>query len=623
MIKNLRVRLPILRILMMCSVLSVFSSSGFTQEISKYAKKYKLSVPTKDVVLKDGLFKNTFDNNVNLLLTKFQTDTILYNFRLRAGVNAPGAPLNGWEDYVPGSIASAFLMGAGNSLRWTDNFALLEKMNYVVSELDRLKETDGFIMAYPEEKYNQKENSNYVRSWMTHGLIDANIAGNIKALPLLRGYLDWFYSKDISKVVDKEKGYKPDSLWIPYQGMISSTRMYFTPLGKKKDIEVVKMFYQEDWWLDQLINNDDKAIYCRPEHHCYEITALEAYLDLYIGTGETRYLQAVLNAHRMLREKWQIPGGAFTLCEHSPFPPKSYFIDNHYKSIELCGAVFWVKLNQRLHMLFPDVEEYVNEIEKSIFNVCIPNQVGDKGIRYHAALSDKKEKVSPGSCCEGQGTRLYSSLPEYLYSFSPNGIYVDLYSASKISWVQYGEKIELANSTIFPNGSDVDLVLKCSKSVKFTISLRIPSWTAEIVEIKINGEKFDIGMPGSYCHIERIWKDGDHISFSLSMKARISKYEGFDQYPGFSRYSVEFGPILLAARAEKKKGYNFRNMIRLIRDPMKVQDWLIQRTDTTLHFEIKIDDGTYWRMKQWEGIDFVPYYEIQNELFDVYPIIQN
>jgi len=608
---------------LLCLILVIISFVGFAQESVKFTVKYKLTVPTNDVILNDGLFKKTFDNNVKLLLNTFNADTILYNFRVRAGVNAPGAPLNGWEYYVPGSIAAAFLMGAGNTLRWTDNVTLQEKMNYIVNEIDRLKENDGFIMAYPKKEYSRLENSNYIRSWISHGLIDASIAGNKKALPLLRGYLDWFYNQDISKVVDKEKGYIPDSLWIPYQGMISSTRMYFTPQGKKKDIEVVKKYYQEDWWLDQLIKNDDKAIYCRPEYHCYEITALEAYLDMYVVTGEIKYLQAVLNAHKMLREKWQIPGGAFTLCEHSPFPPKSYFIENSYKSIELCGAVFWVKLNQRLHMLFPENEEYVNEIEKSIYNVCIPNQFGDKGIRYHVALNDKKEGICPGSCCEGQGTRLYSSLPEYLYSFSPEGIYVDLYSASKVFWDQNGEKIELTNETNFPEKSDVDLFVKCSKSVKFKMSLRIPSWLTNAIEIKINGKKFDIGIPGSYCHLERKWENGDHINFSMPMEYRISKYQGFDQLPGFSRYAVEFGPVLLAARAEKEKGYNFRNMIRIIQNPEKIENWLIQRTDTPLHFEIKVDEGTYWRMKHMEGIDFIPYYEVQNELFNVFPIIQN
>ena len=35
---------------------------------------------------------------------------------------------------------------------------------------------------------------------------------------------------------------------------------------------------------------------------------------------------------------------------------------------EFCGAVFWLKLNQRLHRLDPDNETFVGEIEREVFN---------------------------------------------------------------------------------------------------------------------------------------------------------------------------------------------------------------------------------------------------------------
>lgn len=55
--------------------------------------------------------------------------------------------------------------------------------------------------------------------------------------------------------------------------------------GPKRALDVVQQYYQEDWWLDQLIVNDDRAIYKRRHAHCYEITAFEKYLDLYRATG--------------------------------------------------------------------------------------------------------------------------------------------------------------------------------------------------------------------------------------------------------------------------------------------------------------------------------------------------
>src|ERR1019366_9430286 len=102
---------------------------------------------------------------------------------------------------------------------------------------------------------------------------------------------------------------------------------------------------------------------------------------------------------------------------------------------ELCGNSLWAKLNQRLHLLDPDQEKYVTEIEKSIYNVGIANQMDDCGLMYHAILVGQKGdllvSINENSCCEGQGTRLLGSLPEFLYSQVPDGpgagLYVDMF----------------------------------------------------------------------------------------------------------------------------------------------------------------------------------------------------
>ena len=73
--------------------------------------------------------------------------------------------------------------------------------------------------------------------------------------------------------------------------------------------------------------------------------------------------------------------------------------------------------------MHPDEEKYANEIEKSIYNVGLANQVGSRGIIYHARLvgmkGDLPVPLCTNSCCEGQGTRLLGSLPEYIYSVAP------------------------------------------------------------------------------------------------------------------------------------------------------------------------------------------------------------
>ena len=46
--------------------------------------------------------------------------------------------------------------------------------------------------------------------------------------------------------------------------------------------------YQENWWLDGLAARNESMIWLREASHNYEITAFEAYFDLYVLTGEQR-----------------------------------------------------------------------------------------------------------------------------------------------------------------------------------------------------------------------------------------------------------------------------------------------------------------------------------------------
>lgn len=199
---------------------------------------------------------------------------------------------------------------------------------------------------------------------------------------------------------------------------------------------------------------------------------------------------------------------------------------------ELCGSVFWTFFNQRFHRLFPDNETFVFEMERSIVNVGLsalgypgsggqgPNGTGIRyffnqvrreaaraaveqarvqGCRHSAPLCfslrplrplvlQHKQSQSPSmhsSCCEGQGTRLFGSLAEYIYTLAlapaaaaasaaaapaavaskplpawrrlatpaaavASAVYVDLYAASNVSFAVPGGTASLVQDTAWP-----------------------------------------------------------------------------------------------------------------------------------------------------------------------------
>ncbi|MEI8289058.1 MAG: beta-L-arabinofuranosidase domain-containing protein [Verrucomicrobiota bacterium] len=562
--------------------------------------------PLRSVHLDGGVFETAMRNNIDYLLKAYTVDEMLREFRTRAGKPNPPdlrKPDKFWEDALAGSCAGRFLMGAGNTLRWLDNAELRQRMNLLVDGIADCRQPNGYIMAYPEDTIFTSERAAYTRAWLTHGLIEAGYAGNPKAFPLLRGYYDWFDKNPYSPELLRRAGQG-------VQGMIANARMYFTPVGQPEDLQVIQRYFQENYWLKQLAGREPEAIWKYPyDHpHNYLITSLEPYLDLYRATGNKLYLQASLGGWELYHDYWEHVGGSIAICEEDAYPPKSYLLHKH--TGELCGSVFWVRYNQRFHLLYPAAEKYVNEIEKSIYNVGLANQVGTNGIFYHANLVGKKDfkrKICINSCCEGQGTRLYGSLPEYIYTLAEDGLLIDLFAPSTIDWQIKGQALQLKMETAFPLQPDVRLSLNVSSPTKAKLRLRVPVWAAAKMPILVNGTKVATGKPGSYAVLDRTWSDGDTVTFSLPMTFKLTHYDGAERVAGQERYSLEYGPILLAliGSVDEKLGAT------LASSPENLVKQLTPKPGQPLHFTIAGDADH----------EYLPYWQVTDQVFTCYPVL--
>jgi DUF1680 family protein len=271
-----------------------------------------------------------------------------------------------------------------------------------------------------------------------------------------------------------------------------------------------------------------------------------------------------------------------------------------------------MKLNQRFHLLYPEQEKYVNEIEKSIYNVAIANQYGPEGIRYFAKLVDRKYgDHSPNShhcmntCCEGQGTRVFGSLPEYIYSTAEDGIYVDLFAASEIKYSGPKQGFHLTMKTQFPYDPKVEILVGKDKPETGKIRLRIPAWASAKMPVSVNGNKIGDGEPGSYFTMDREWRDGDLISFTLPMDFKVTKYTGLEKGFNENHYALEYGPILMAMVGVKAKKFD----IGVKTTPENFKSMLKPVPGKPLHFSIEGNkEFEYW-----------PYFEVQEEPFSCFP----
>ena len=563
----------------------------------------KAHAPVNGVVLTGGLLQRAFENNI-AYLKKLSLDSILYWFRMKAGLPAPGAPYRGhFEDDIKGQTAGLFLMGAANSIRWVRDDDLARRVELIVDSIEAAAEPDGFFEPISKAEFGTKEYPNYVRVWLNYGLSAASLAGNRKALSLMRKMQSWFNVCD-ERFIAKH-------LALAFQGVIANTTVALSEVGLPEDLETVVNHYQEDWWLGQFIREDDGAVHKRPTPHGTELEAITAYMDMYRATGKAYYLNAVNAAYSMFQRKWQHVGGGIVAIEFTDIAPGCYWLDPIHKYNELCCSAHWLYLNQRYHHLFPDTESYVGEIEKTLYNIVVANQAGQDFIRYHAFVDIQKDCdfSTPVSCCAGLGTRILGSLPEFLYSVDSDGIFVDIYTDSEIAWRRGDKECRLSTSTSLPLGENVSIKVQVSSPTSFSMRLRVPHWVDRPVVIHLNGKECAPGTPGSYCALERTWLSGDTVTLTLPMTVRGSRYRGSDGVAGFDRYAYERGPLLLAFAGRLDSHGKYMEMDH---DPSRPQDWAIP---------VKGKPGHY-TVRGKPGVELKPYYEIQDEMFTCYPIFK-
>ena len=576
---------------------------------SRMAVPDRLFTPLHGVELTGGLFRQVFDNNVQFTLKQLDTDRMRYWFDVKRGLTPKAERYSGhFEDALKGQTASQFLMAAGNSLRWREIPELRRRMDEILDFLQDTAEPDGFLMPIDKSQFAIREYPHYVRIWLTYGLIAAARGGSKRAFPMLRLWQDWFNRCPDLPVIRY--------LELAYQGIVASTSVFATEIGCKEDMEICRKYYEETWRLAQFIAREKDAVHIRrqsghePHPHGSELESFEGYLDLYRHFGAPYLLNAVLGAWELYSQDWQHPGGGIVMCENTPdrYPGCNFIYPAHYYN-ELCCSSFWMHLNQRLHRLFPDEEKYVSEMEKSLYNVAIANQSGDVTIRYFANLHDRKSTsyAMPNHCCSGTGTRIFASLPEYLYTLNQDTLSCDIYADSRLEWQTPWQVITVTQQAGFPYDGKVRLQFEMAQGQDFTLRLRFPQYMAtEKTPVLLNGAECAHGQRGAYLEIHRHWQSGDSISFEIPFGFQSHLYHGIDEVAGHTRCAYTYGPLLLAAVAP----FNHENGLLLSGMPQELTARLQRNASRPLAFDVQGEPNVILK----------PYFEVQDEQFTCFPL---
>jgi hypothetical protein len=333
------------------------------------------------------------------------------------------------------------------------------------------------------------------------------------------------------------------------------------------------------------------------------------------------------------------PGGSFSINENYLYPPGSFPLEfqgswgvHSRPTGEFCPSSFWIYLNKRFHRLFPLVEVYVGEIERTLINVGMAGQ-STEGVRYFARLHGTKDPTtSKGTCCEGQSVRVFGAAPEHIFTASPVGdvISIDLYEASTIlvSNQVSGGTTNVTVLTNWPFDTRVDILLSASVASMLTLNVRIPAWAAPSpgsvnVSILLNGVSFTSSGPGSYSVLDSLALASSstplNVSFQLVMTPSVVPYTGVTQKPPHERFSYLFGPFLLAAIGTWDT--NLDCIIINGVNASRPADWLLEAVDTPLG---ALPSSGQFGVLGNEGVIFETYYSIESSVqFTVFPIVDS
>ncbi len=183
-----------------------------------------------------------------------------------------------------------------------------------------------------------------------------------------------------------------------------------------------------------------------------------------------------------------------------------------------------------------------------------PNQIAcDRAHRQWSTNGDDSNLfgLEPNfGCCTAN---LHQGWPKFITSLwmgsADGGLFTSSYGPSEVHSTIHGRSVAVEEKTNYPFDGKLEFTVHLDQAQKFPITFRLPAW-AQAVTASLNGKPFRSWKSSSdpqsmLMRIDRDWRDGDQISFTLPMEPRVSHW--FHQAAVFER-----GPLVFALPLDAK-----------------------------------------------------------------------
>lgn len=548
------------------------------------------------VELKESMFKNQFEQMKQYYLA-IPNDDILKGFRERAGLSAPGHDLGGWYTgdapwistilkgkEKPSTIFNTFGQWLGAFARMykaTNDDTVLDKLDYLLNEWGKTIGKDGYFF------YGTNPNAfHYEFDKVAGGLVDIyEYTGEKDSLDYLARITQWaktnLNKRRISPTPDHgtggdySGGEDADSEW--YTLPENLYRAYLLT-GDSAYKDFARIWHYETYWRNLL-----EKKHCMTGYHAYShVNTLSSAAMAYAVTGDTSYLNTIVNAYEILQKTQVFATGGYGPGEHMANEYGSlgnslYLQENTFETP--CGSWAAFKLARYL-IMFTGKAHYGDWIEKLLYNgigAALP--MGKEGKTYYysdyrVTGGKKKYHFSTWPCCSGTYPLAVTDYHNIIYFKDEESLYVNLFVPSQVKWNKEGKSVTLIQDTDFPKTGKVSLRISTSEPVTFFLKFRVPTWAKDSVSVKVNKKSFSGDWkPGEWGKVERRWDDGDILEIELPLHLYFLPVNNY--HPNLA--ALMYGPVVLVA---DKPGI-------LRGDPEKPSSWILPIFDQGLVFQTK------------------------------------
>jgi DUF1680 family protein len=248
---------------------------------------------------------------------------------------------------------------------------------------------------------------------------------------------------------------------------------------------------------------------------------LVALAKLHRATGDTRYLRAVVNLWRNIRDHHLTlgggPWGGVGQRSREVFNPAIVF--SPYGYVETCSTLAWTQLNREL-LAATGEAAYAEEIERTAYNDLLGAQAPDgEDWCYYSFPNGRRIHTTYWRCCKSSGAMALEELSQIAYATTADGVQINMLGPSQATLQVRGVgMVRLEQRTEYPFDGEIAIRVAPERSATFKFHVRVPQW-ATGAALSVNGVSCPLpDSGGAFVAIHREWRADDIIKLSLPMQ---------------------------------------------------------------------------------------------------------